>query len=85
MVEAAPETTDYCLSVSVSVSVSVSTSASALAGALVGASASLDSLRFSVSAGAAGLVGALGVAVSRGLNQRKNSRSPHAHKAATKW
>ena len=67
MVEAAPEKTDYCLSVSVSVSVS----ASALAGVAVGvfASAPSESLRFLVSAGSVGLLEALGVAVLRGANQ----------------
>lgn len=59
--EAAPETTDYCLSVSASVTpvavVGVSTSASS---ELVG---------FSVTAGSTASTGALGVAVSRGLNQ----------------
>ena len=75
--EAAPEKTAYCLS--------VSTSVTAVASVGVSASVSLDSLRFSVSAGSAGVSGALGVAVSRGLNQRKISRSPHAHKAAMKW
>ena len=62
-VEAAPETTDYCLSLSLSLSASVDPVVA------VGASATLKSPGFSVSAGAAGLVGALGVAVSRGLNQ----------------
>ena len=60
-VEAAPETTDYCLSLSLSASVDPVVA--------VGASAALKSPGFSVSAGAAGLVGALGVAVSRGFNQ----------------
>lgn len=65
MVEAAPEKTDYCLSVSVLVSVS----ASALAGVAVGASAPLDAPGFSEVSGSVGLAGALGVAASRGLNQ----------------
>ena len=79
MVEAAPEKTDYCLSVSVSVS------ASALAGVAVGASAPLDSPGFSEVSGSAGLAGALGMAVSCGLDEWKISRRPHAKKAATKW
>ena len=66
---------DYCLLVSTSVTVVVS----------VGAVATLESPGFSVSAGSAGVSEALGVAVTRGLNQRKNSRSTHAHKAAMKW
>ena len=61
MVEVAPEITDYCLSVSASVT--------AVASVGVSSSVSPDSLRFSVSAGSAGVSGALGVAVSRGLNQ----------------
>lgn len=81
MVEAAPEKTDYCLSVSVSVSVS----ASALAGAAVGAFASSGPLGFSEVAVSTGLAGTAGVAVSCGLDGRKISRSPHAKKAATKW
>ena len=51
MVEAAPEKTDYCLSVSVAPVVAV------------GASATLESPGFSVSAGSAGVSEALGVAV----------------------
>ena len=56
MVEVAPETTDYCLSVSASVTPVV----------LVGVSTSVssESLRFSVSMGAVGLTEALGVVVS---------------------
>ena len=54
-VEAAPETTDYCLSVSVSVSVTPVVA--------VGASATLESPGFSVSAGSVGVPEALGVAV----------------------
>ena len=65
MVEAAPEKTDYCLSLSLSVSVS----ASVLAGVAVGASAPLDSPGCSEAAGSTGLPEALGVAASRGLNQ----------------
>lgn len=57
MVEAAPEKTDYCLSVSVSVSVSVA------AVVAVGASGTLESPGFSVSAGSVGVSEALGVAV----------------------
>lgn len=57
MDEAAPETTDYCLSVSMSTSVTV------VASVGVSASVSSDSLRFSVSAGVAGLTEVLGVVV----------------------
>ena len=55
VVEVAPETTDYCLSVSASVTPVV----------LVGVSTSVssESLRFSVSMGAVGLTEALGVVV----------------------
>ena len=54
-VEAAPEETDYCLSVPTSVTAVVSVG--------VAASVSSDSLRFSVSAGSVGVSEALGVAV----------------------
>ena len=63
MVEAAPEKTDYCLSVSVSVLVSVSVSVSVAAVVAVGASGTLESPGFSVSAGSVGVSEALGVAV----------------------
>ena len=48
-------------------------------------SASSELVGFSVTAGSTASTGALGVAVTRGLNQRKISRSPHAKKAARKW